>query len=109
MNIFSSIGSGFLFIVAYVVFVGVTTMLAGILVSTLATLSLKGKSDPNQDAVGGFFSGAIIGGIVSVFLIGYFIFTMTLSATFMTTLGICACLAVASFCVYLLNGMLYGR
>jgi hypothetical protein len=109
MTMFSTIGSGILYLIAYCVFVGATTLLAGALASTLADLSLKGKPDANMDGVGGFISGLIIGGIISVLLIGYFIFTMTLYSTFMTTLGICACLAGASLFVVFLNQRLYGR
>ncbi len=109
MTIFSSIGSGILYIICYCVFVGATALLAGVFASTLADLSLKGKSDPDMQAVGGFFSGLIVGGIIAIFLIGYFIFTMTLYSTFRSTLGVCACLAGASLFVFLLNRRLYGR
>ena len=109
MTIFSSIGSAVVYILAYCAFVGVTAVLAGLFCSTLAGLTLKGKSDVDQQAVGGFFSGFIIGLIVAIFLIGYFIFTMTLYTTFMSTLGIWAILVVASLFVYYLSQRLYGR
>jgi hypothetical protein len=109
MAIFSSIGSVVEYFLAYCAFLGVTAVLTGIFCSTLAGLTLKGKSDVDQQAVGGFFSGYVIGLIVAFFLIGYFIFTMTFYTTFMSMLGIWAILVVASLFVSFLSQRLYGR
>jgi formate/nitrite transporter FocA (FNT family) len=107
--IFSSIGSGVLYILLYCLCVAATAVLTGALLSTVADLSLKGKSDVDQQGVGGFISGIIIGAVISIILTAYLLITTTMHATFMTTLGICACLVVAIFFVIFLNGRLYGR
>jgi hypothetical protein len=102
-SFFSSIGSGVLDLFVFCLCVAVTAGLSGILLSLTAELSLKGKSDVNQDAAGGFLSGIIIGGVVSFFLTAYLLFATDLHATVMVTLGICGCLAVASIGLTYLN------
>jgi formate/nitrite transporter FocA (FNT family) len=108
-TIFSSIGSGVLYVLLYCLCVAATAVLTGVLLETIGNLSLKGKSDVDQQGVAGFISGIIIGAVISVILTAYLLVTTTMHATFMTTLGICACLAVASILVVILNGRLYGR
>jgi hypothetical protein len=105
----SSTDSDVLYLAVYVTCVAATAVLIGVLLSAGNYLWAKGQPHFDIHGIGVFLLGVCLGGLISLFLTAYLMFTCTLLETFMTTLYICACLFGVNVIVICLNRLLYGR
>jgi flagellar biosynthesis protein FliR len=91
--ILSSIGTAFLYVVAFACSVGAVAVLLAVLLSCIVDYNLKGKSDPDQQGVGAMLSGAIIGAILGAIFGIYILSVTTVGSAFLSILGLSAVLA----------------
>jgi small-conductance mechanosensitive channel len=105
----SSIDSDVLYLAVYAACVAATAVLVGVLLPAIDYLWHKGQPKFDIHGIGDFLLGMGLGGLISLFLTAYLMFTSTLLETFTTTLYICAGLFALDVIVLCLNWLLYGR